>query len=118
MIFYDELPDPKSHEVQLFDAIDADDLDRAFDLIKADANLAALNEWGWTMLRNCLSYEMVEQLILHGADPNQADKKGKTVWMTGAPELLEFIEQATRMRDWLALADATPQTTVGSLRRL
>lgn len=118
MIFYDELPEPKSLEVQLFDAIDADDLDRAFDLIKADANLAALNEWGWTMLRNCLSYEMVEQLILHGADPNQADKKGKTVWMTGAPELLEFIEHAIRVRDCLALSNATPQISRSSSHRL
>lgn len=116
-MIYDEFPDPKSIEVQLFNAIDANNLDRAFDLINAGANLAALDWFGWTMLRTCLSYEMVELLILHGADPDQVDGMGNSVRINGAHEIKEFIERAQVGLAWQKLAETTPVANATSLRR-
>ncbi len=96
MSIFDEIYELKDYtlEDELFIAIDANDCDRAFDLIAAEAELDCRDWFGWTPLQNCLSYEMVELLLLHGADPDQEDGRGKTVWMTGAPELTGFIERA------------------------
>ncbi len=111
MSIFDELYDQKTLEEKLHEAIVENALDRAFDLVNAGTDLAALNGWDWTMLQNCISYEMVELLILHDADPDQVDGKGKTIWMNGASDINELVARAQVVRDRLALAATTPVPT-------
>ena len=96
-----------SLESRLFQAIDIDNLSRAFDLIAADADLSAFDWFGWTVLQCAQSKAMVELLIEHGADPDQLDEKGKTVWDTATPEMLGWVSEAVAERVAHSLAEAT-----------
>jgi len=108
----DETHDFPSLDDRLFQAITINDLCRTFDLIKAGAVLSATDWFGWTVLQCAESYEMIELLIQHGADPEQVNEKGATVWKTATPEVSCFIHRARAHLEYQHLAAATHQTSV------
>lgn len=104
---HEETPDEPTQECLLFLAVQTGNLDQTFDLIKAGADLSACDWWGWTPLPYAETPEMAELLIELGADPDQIDDKGTSVWKTASSEICRVIELAQSNREADALTAAT-----------